>query len=261
MSWNEGDVTIDGGVRLHYYRRGTGSPVVLAHGATDNGACWGRVAGALEDDFEVIAYDARYHGKSVAPEGGELGGGDDLLAFVDAMGIERPAVLGHSMGAMTVAQAAASEPARFRCAILEDPPWWTNPPEARRAPAMDFSTLTVEQIMAGGREQNSGWHEDEFEAWAESKKQFSPPDDWMKGFGRRVGGWRDIVPSLKLPTLLICGGNAERGAIVTAEVATEVAKLAPSLEVVTLAIAGHNVRREAFEGYAEAVRLFLAKVD
>ncbi len=261
MAWNEGDVTIDGGVRLHYYRRGTGSPVVLAHGATDNGACWARVASALDGDFELIAYDARYHGKSFAPEGGELGGGDDLVAFIEAAGIQRPALLGHSMGAMTVAQAAASQPERFRCAILEDPPWWTNPPEARRAPAMDFSSVTVEQIIAAGREQNPAWHEDEFAAWAESKKQFSPPDDWMKVFGRRVGGWRELVPNLRLPTLLISGGNAERGAIVTAEVAAEVARLAPNLEVVTFPHAGHNVRREALDGYVEAVKRFLARVE
>lgn len=261
MPWSESDVRVGEGVRLHVYRRGAGRPIVLAHGATDSGPCWERFARALEDDYEVIAYDARYHGKSDAPEDGQFGGGDDLLGIVESLGLERPALLGHSMGANTVAQAAAAAPGRFRCAILEDPPWWAEPPTARRGPAMDFSGLTVEQIAAEGRTQSPLWDESEFPAWAESKKQFRPPPDWMAGFGRRLGQWREVVARMDLPTLLITGGSEERGRIVTPEVADEASKLAPDLRHVTLAAAGHNVRREAFNEYVTAVRGFLAEVE
>lgn len=259
MSWDEGDVTVDG-VRLHYYRRGAGRPLVLAHGATDNGKCWERVARSLETRYEVYAFDARYHGLSEAPPAGEFSGGSDLVGFVDALELVTPVIMGHSMGAMTVAQAAAAAPSRFTCAILEDPPWWITPPDRRAAPAMDFASITTEQIIAAGREQNPSWDEVEFPAWAESKKQFNPPDDWRAKFGRRVAGWRDILPRLSLPTLLICGDNVERGAIVTGEVAAEAERLAPSLQSVTLAGAGHNVRREAFEAYMAAVNSFLERV-
>ena len=259
MPWTESAVVVDGGVRLHVYRRGSGMPVVMAHGATDNGACWERVAAALEGDYELIAYDARYHGKSDAPEGGEFGGGDDLIGVVKALGLSRPAIIGHSMGAMTVAQAGATSPSMFRRAVLEDPPWWTQPPTQRRGPATDFSKMTVDEIEAGGRLQSPGWDASEFPAWAESKKQFRPPADWMAGFGRRVGGWRDVVAKLELPVLLVCGGSAERGAIVTTAVAEEAAKLAPNLRHVTLQVAGHNVRREAFDEYVAVVREFLAE--
>jgi pimeloyl-ACP methyl ester carboxylesterase len=57
MDWQEGDLDI-GGVRIHYHRRGAGRPLVLAHGASDNGRCWGRVAEALEGEYDIVAYDA-----------------------------------------------------------------------------------------------------------------------------------------------------------------------------------------------------------
>jgi pimeloyl-ACP methyl ester carboxylesterase len=46
-------------------------------------------------------------------------------------------------------------------------------------------------------------------------------------------------------------------AIVSDEVAAEIQALNPRVEVVKFENAGHNVRREAFEGFVEAVRIFL----
>ena len=61
MEWQEGELDANG-VRIHYYRRGVGRALVLAHGMTDNGKCWSRLATVLEDRFDIVAYDARYHG-------------------------------------------------------------------------------------------------------------------------------------------------------------------------------------------------------
>src|SRR5688572_14727483 len=144
MDWQEGDIDLDG-VRIHYYRRGTGRPLVLAHGASDNGRCWERVAQALEGEYDIVAYDARYHGLSDAPEGGSLAGGEDLVAMVQALGLERPAIMGHSMGARTVAQAAGTNPELFRCAVLEDPPWRDETPaQPSRTIGLDLTGLPRE---------------------------------------------------------------------------------------------------------------------
>src|SRR5579883_2826629 len=116
MGWQEQDIDLDG-VRIHCYRRGSGRPLVLAHGATDNGLCWTRVAEALESEYSIVAYDARYHGLSDAPEAPEPEPGSDLIALVERLGLERPAIMGHSMGAGSVAAAAARRPQLFRCAI------------------------------------------------------------------------------------------------------------------------------------------------
>ncbi len=258
MDWQEGDLDI-GGVRIHYYRRGAGRPLVLAHGASDNGRCWGRVAAALEDEHDIVAYDARYHGLSDGPEGGFLAGGEDLVAVVEALGLERPAIMGHSMGARTVAQAAGTHPELFRCAILEDPPWRDETAAAPpRTVGMDLTQLPVEEIVAAGRQQSPMWHEAEFPDWAESKKQFRPPPDWRTRIPAIAAAWREVATAIAVPTLLVCGGNPERGRIVSSHTAAEAAKLNSRIEVVRFDEAGHNVRREAFDGFVAAVRQFLA---
>lgn len=257
MEWDEGDILIGDGVRLHYYRTGHGPAVVLAHGATDNGRCWDRFAATLAPRYALIAYDARYHGKSDAPAEGGMAGGEDLVALVEGLRLERPALIGHSMGARTVAQAAAARPDLFRCAVLEDPPWWVEPPAGPRPGMQQLFAMSVEEIAAAGQEQNPTWDASEFAAWAESKKQFRPPADWFAGVRNFGTDWRELASQLAIPVLLVCG-EVERGAIVAPAVAAEAKSRCRLMEVVSLP-AGHNVRREAFEAFRDAVTAFLAR--
>ncbi|MFC7231875.1 alpha/beta fold hydrolase [Saliphagus sp. GCM10025308] len=121
--WSTGTVRTNG-VDLQYYRTGEGEPIVLAHGFYDTGRCWERLAAGLAaDGYEVLTYDARGHGRSDAPETG-YGIEDrvaDLRGLVDELGLERPLLLGHSMGGSTVAWAAATHPDLARAIALEDP--------------------------------------------------------------------------------------------------------------------------------------------
>jgi pimeloyl-ACP methyl ester carboxylesterase len=103
------------------------------------------------------------------------------------------------------------------------------------------------------------WHPDEFDAWAESKTQFRPPESWTKRFTHERPPWQDPVKKFACPVLLVCGGNARRGRIVSPETAAEALEIDPDMEVVTLAEAGHNVRREAYDDYVVAVRAFLLR--
>ena len=175
MGWQEGDLDIDG-ARFHYYRRGRGSPLVLAHGAGDSGDCWTRVAAALEDSYDVIAYDARYHGLSDATPG--PGGGADLIAVVEKLGLERPALMGHSMGAGSVIRACAARPEMFRRAVLEDPglrlavPGGVTPAPARNP--TDYSTMTAAEIEAEGRSRSPMWDEVEWERVGALEEALSP---------------------------------------------------------------------------------------
>ena len=121
--WTEGDVTAGDGVRLHYYRTGSGPPLLLAHGVTDNGMCWRRVADALADGFDVVAYDAPSHGRS---DVGPLGRGSDAVEIVEALGLAPVVAMGHSMGAAAVSGAIAQRPDLFRAAVLEDPGWMSD---------------------------------------------------------------------------------------------------------------------------------------
>ena len=96
------------------------TPLVLNHGATDNGLRWTPVARALEADFDVVMPDARGHGLSAVPVDG-YGAGEqaaDLAGLIEALGLERPAVGGHSMGAGASLRFAVRLP---RHAALRDP--------------------------------------------------------------------------------------------------------------------------------------------
>lgn len=261
MEWQEGDIDIPG-IRIHYYRRGNGRPLVLAHGMSDNGKCWSRLGQRLEDRFDIIAYDARYHGLSGSPDIEGVSMGDELIQVVEALELDRPALIGHSMGARTVAEAASTRPELFRCAVLEDPPWRDAVPDAPAgaAPAFpDLKSLTTEGIIALGKRQSPSWHEDEFAAWAESKQQFHVPADWLSRRPPSLDSWREGAAAIGVPTLLVTGDSVERRAIVSAEVAAEVCRINGKIETVRLAGAGHNIRREAFEPYVEAVSAFLAR--
>jgi pimeloyl-ACP methyl ester carboxylesterase len=73
--------------------------------------------------------------------------------------------------------------------------------------------------------------------------------------------WQETVARFVVPTLLIVGGDAAKGRIVTAETALEAAAICPLLEVAMLPEAGHNARREDFDGYVAAVTGFLTRVE
>ena len=270
--WFSGDVVANG-IKIHYYRTGGGDkpPVVLSHGATDNGLCWTRLTRALEADYDVIMPDARGHGLSDAPEEGYTAAerAADLAGFIEALRLERPAVGGHSMGAGTTLRLVADYPDIARCAILEDPGFRSGAPdqpdqaamEARRArmrqSAIEFKALGSEGIIARGREQHPDWAEEEFGPWADSKLQVSERFGLAPRFPERPD-WRELLPRVRCPALLVTA-DPERGAIVTPESAAEAQRLLPGLKVVRLPGAGHNVRREQFDAYLQAVRAFLAE--
>ena len=93
-------VDIDGQT-VAFERRGQGPPLVLLHGAV----CATAVTGApqldgLSDEFTVVAWDAPGCGGSFDPpdDYGLDGYADCLAAFIRALGLERPHVLGLSFG-------------------------------------------------------------------------------------------------------------------------------------------------------------------
>jgi N-formylmaleamate deformylase len=280
--WFSGDVVANG-IKIHYYRTGGDKPtVVLSHGFSDNGLCWIRLAKALEAEYDLIMPDARGHGLSDAPQTGydDQGRAADLAGLVEALKLDKPALMGHSMGAATTAMAAAQYPELAGCIILEDPPWFGEDSprarhrlnlspeeqkaeaEKRRAEILERKSKTVEEIAAAGSERSPMWDEIEFGPWAESKQQLSPNAIGL--FGRQRAHWTEVVPKIACPTRLVIGdpglvtGDPGQQAIVTPTTAKEAAKANSLIEVVQLKGAGHNIRREQFEGFVEAVKTFLA---
>ena len=266
--WMQGDVTANG-IRLHYYRTGGNKPaLVLSHGFSDSGRCWGRVAQALQADYDVVMYDARGHGLSEAPDEGytAVERADDLAGLVAALRLDKPAIMGHSMGAATTLYCAALHPDLARAAVLEDGGMRSSQPDRgfnpARAAAMhqrarDQRELTKEALIARCRAENPAWDEVELEPWADAKQRLSP-----KAIGHPIGNeqpvWQDALARVTCPLLLITA-DLERGASVAPETADEARRILPTLRVANIAGAGHSVRREQFEAYIAAVKSFLGQ--
>ncbi len=132
QNWPQGDVaTAD--ASLHYYRSGGDlPPLVLVHGFTDHALYFTRVAETLTQRWDVIAYDQRGHGQSSRAQGRFDTAllADDLAAVVEALALDRPAVVGHSLGGAVITLALTTSLAtRCRGAVLEDPFWLELPDE------------------------------------------------------------------------------------------------------------------------------------
>jgi pimeloyl-ACP methyl ester carboxylesterase len=267
--WQSGAVDADG-VTIRYTRTGGNKPVVvLAHGVTDTGLCWSALARELESDFDLVMVDARGHGKSDGPEGsyGPDVQAEDLAALIMALGLEQPAVLGHSMGAGTALVLAGTHPDLVGSILLEDPPaWWTewyDSPEARelvtnmRSRALNYKSLSRDEVIAAGREGHPDWSDAELEPWADSKVAFSP--NVLVVFepsNRATVDWPATLGRITCPVLLIMA-DAERGGIITQERADALHAMVPQTEVAYIPGAGHNIRRDQFGPYVEVVREFL----
>jgi pimeloyl-ACP methyl ester carboxylesterase len=268
-NWVQGNVETNG-ITVHYHRTGSaGKPVLLLlHGITDSGRVWVRVAGNLADGYDIITTDARGHGES-----SDLTTGfsipmlaDDTAGVITGLGLQRPFVWGHSMGAITAATLAANYPELVRAVVLEDPPLVAATPDpggasreqdaaASRPAFPDFRAMSSQERLATAAAMNPGWHPDELPPWAESKAQFDP------AIGNHFASfqgypWRDVLARIVCPALLITA-DPEAGAIVTPAVAQEAAALLKQGQVVHIPGSGHNIHREQYEQTMLAVTAFL----
>jgi pimeloyl-ACP methyl ester carboxylesterase len=104
------------GARIWYASYGTGSPVILLHGGLGHGGNWGyQVPALLARGRRVVLVDSRGHGRSTRddrPFTYELMAGD-VLAVMDALHLEKAAVIGWSDGACVALVLATQVPSRI----------------------------------------------------------------------------------------------------------------------------------------------------
>jgi pimeloyl-ACP methyl ester carboxylesterase len=117
------------GVKIHYTMQGKGKPLVLIHGFTASIDTNWRAPGiieALANDFQVIAVDARGHGKSDKPHEPAAYGprmGEDVIRLLDHLGIMKAHIAGYSMGGAITLQLLTTYPDRFLSAVLGGSGW------------------------------------------------------------------------------------------------------------------------------------------
>lgn len=110
-----------GGERIHVVQRGSGPPVLLVHGFPSNATAFAALMPLLEDRFALTAVDMVGFGQSTRAIRRPLDGNsyaDRLVGLLDALGLDRPHVVGLSWGGSVAQRLAARYPQRVERLVL-----------------------------------------------------------------------------------------------------------------------------------------------
>jgi N-formylmaleamate deformylase len=255
---------VDAGVRLHHLEYGeAGTPIVIVPGITSPAATWEFISVELARDHRVFTLDIRGRGMSEKPSDGfalsDYAG--DVAAVVEALGLERPVLVGHSMGARIAAATAERHPGVAGPLVLADPPL-TGPGRdpypmsleafmeqlqcARSDNAVEelrrhFPTLTDEQLSIRAE-------------WLPSCEENAVRESWLN-FHRE-----DFFPylrELEPPVLFMYGANSP---VVPESALAEVTETRPDLEIVRIRDAGHMIPWDNPDDFLAETGRFLARV-
>ena len=254
------------GLRLHYRDwGGSGPPILLLHGLSSNTRIWDWTAPLLTDRFRVIALDQRGHGPSDVPESGY--GFDetvpDVVAFIEARGLDRPIVVGHSWGASVALALGVEHPEHTRGVVMVDGGLielsrhrtWAEAERDLMPPELDG--IPVESFVKGIRQwqQAADWSDELGEmvlanfAIRDEKVYRRLPIPLHMQIARAIYEMRpsDLLPKLTRPALAIScelEPTEERGLAwqtIRREGIERARSLAPTLEVVVMADTVHDV--------------------
>ncbi|MCJ0874205.1 alpha/beta fold hydrolase [Streptomyces sp. AP-93] len=222
-------VTVNGGVRLAYEVTGppAGPPVLLLPALGGTVADWAAVRDELARERRVFALDLRGHGASARPSAYSLPlMRDDVLGFLDALGLDRVDLVGHSMGGVVAYLVAAAQPHRVGRLVLEDAP--APLPREAAAPVRPEGDLAFDWAMV-----------------LAVRPQLDRPDPaWLAGLSR-----------ITAPTLVVYGGPASHLPPASFD---EVVRRIPDARLITFPY-GHLIHAAAPGEFTAAVSSFLAR--
>jgi pimeloyl-ACP methyl ester carboxylesterase len=267
-NWIQGTVKVGDGIELFYTRTGNGDKptLVLAHGLTDSGLCWHQFAEDVESNYDVIMYDAYGHGKSSRIDSNKR---FDLVAdlneLIDALNLNRPGIIGHSMGAAVAATFAANYPEKLALLVLEDPPWTDlkldqgklkKTTEEWKQQNLANKKKTVKELQRQKQKESPNWEEAILPEWAQAKLDIDPA--FFDHISFDQVNWQDLAKKITVPTLLITGDN-NLGAIVTPKLGVEAVQTFEKGEFGHISGAGHCVRYEQYKPYLTMMQIFLKR--
>ncbi len=249
---------------------GEGTPVVLVHGLGMQGALWNRLCDVLADGYKLVRLNLRGSPRSRELEPVELSltrWASDLAAVVDGLGLDRPVVIGHSLGGAVALRFALDRPYTPRALVLicteanlsnlaarmlgsadliENEgleawlagPWVANPPFSAASLERDPSVLTEYRDLLAENEPAGYVRQCRAIASAES-----------------LSGRLDEVVA---PTLVIGGSEDDR---TLPEHGRALAAGILGGRLVEIAGSGHTVPMEAPETTAQAIESFLVEAE
>ena len=227
--------------------------LIMAHGSSDDGLCWTTLARELTAHYDIILPDARGHGLSdPALQSDEADvQAEDLAALIRELKLQKPIVMGHSMGASSAAWFAAKYPDVLSALILEDPgllprAFRAGPTrsgsavERAHAQILERNQTSYDDLVKGCVEESPSWGLEECRIWAPSKRLHHPSNAYRYSvFGQRPA-MAELFSKISVPTLILkADADTE-----TRKKNNEVATALENGKIVHIDGAGHNVRRE-----------------
>jgi esterase len=266
-----------GGMRLHYLDWGVEGrrPILFLHGGGLTARTWDVVCLALRGSSHCFALDQRGHGDSEWSPGLEYDTAahvHDLEALIEHLRLERPVLVGQSMGALNALAYAARHPQLLAGLVLVDMTPDVQMHAAKRvfdfvsAPAeLDSIEEFVERAIEFNPERdprllrrsllhnlrrlpNGKW------TWKYDRRRMTP-----EGFERvrsEMTGIRNVLATVTCPTLVVRG---ERSDAVSEASAAALAEALPDADWTTIPDAGHNVQGDNPRALAEALSSFLSE--
>jgi 3-oxoadipate enol-lactonase len=206
------------GLKINYRDTGgEGPPIVLVHGFTGNVRNWALTVPAIRNRFRCISFDLPGHGLSDKPTDSasyELTRMADVVwSAIQALGLEQPVLMGHSMGGMIAQIVALAHPESLRALILIDTAAETV--EIRNADRQKLIDALAEGGVAAAFELQLERAEprvrDNPQFVALWREQFMMTSaEAIIGGGEAMASRESLIERLKslhLPTLIVCGEN------------------------------------------------------
>ncbi|MGN6170870.1 MAG: alpha/beta fold hydrolase [Solirubrobacteraceae bacterium] len=249
------------GLDIAYTRLGDGPPVVLVHGAADDGRVWQPQLAALADEFTVVAWDEPGAGRSSdLPVGFGLADyANCLAALIEQLDLGPTQVVGHSWGTTLVLELYRNHPELVATLVLAGgyAGWKGSLPEE----AVRARVEGVRQMLANA---------DDFDPTLPGLFADGPPTEFtqlLEDVARDVrpqslrtllpimaeADQRDLLPHITVPTLLIWGELDARSSLT---VAHQFERTIPDATLVVIPGAGHVSQLERPEQFNKAVREF-----
>jgi pimeloyl-ACP methyl ester carboxylesterase len=246
------------GLKLYYERAGSGEPELLfLPGWCCDHSAFQPQFDHFADAHAVTSLDLRGVGQSDAPDGGysipELA--DDVAAFCAAVGIEKPVVVGHSLGGMIAVELGGRYRSLPGALVLVDPGPIDYLPET-----VEFFTGFAEQLEGPGGEDvrreyvhDMGSRDDELASWIVDH-MCGPEQPVAAAVIRGVGEWngREPFALCDVPVLVI------RREIGAGSDVLRLQAIKPDLEVAITVGAGHFQQLEVADQVNAMIERFLA---
>ena len=258
-----------GSLEMHVEVVGDGVPVVLLHGLGLTGALWHRVRDGFRPGYRLIVPDLRSAGATRELERTELSlarWADDLAGLLATLGVERPVLVGHSLGAGIALKYALERPDDVRAlALIGADATLSNLAPRMNASAERIERLGMEAWVAEYWSQNPPFAAESLERDPEILAEYrtlvlaNDPIDYVRQC-RAVAEAEDLAPRLgqiTQPALVLIGASDDR---TLPEHGRALAEQLGDARVVEIPDVGHTLPLEAPDAVAAAVRAFLEDV-